>query len=299
MTKKFAVHYYFTGCVLLYLLITLWTPVDPKAIHQYHLTTTQVHLLSVGIIVPVLLIWCLALYAYKRLTDYSSLISNHKDGKLIRLVGQGVGVLALGSPTTAVINSFMTFLSRHRASLLTPSLIITNYFTLIIPLLAFIIIGMAARRLTSNTKYRLSQTMTNALLIAFTCLSVAYCYFIFSNQHITTVYKLPLSILALTVVVPYIFTWFTGMLAVTDLLIYSAKAQGLLYRKGWQFLAYGLGLVILSSIAIQYTTTLTERLSKLHVGWLLGIIYLLILLIASGYVLIARGSNYLKKMEEV
>jgi len=57
--------------------------------------------------------------------------------------------------------------------------------------------------------------------------------------------------------------------------------------------------VILTSITLQYVTTLTDRLTHLRISAVLIILYLLLIMLALGYVMIALGAKKLRKIEEV
>jgi hypothetical protein len=65
------------------------------------------------------------------------------------------------------------------------------------------------------------------------------------------------------------------------------------------YLSYGLLGVIAASIFIQYLTSLSGRLLHWHLSSLLGLIYLLLIIEAVGFVVIALGAKKLQKIEEV
>lgn len=299
MNKQLFSQYYFSACLIIYIILGLAIPPNKAVLKQYHLTVIQAHLLSLAVFIPVIAIWCMSYYGYHRLSQYTTLIAKTKDGKQIRGITRGVKILALGAPTVAIITACLNYGAQQHPNWLTSVTVLNNYFTLVVPLVAFTLIGMVARKLSGQINRPPSQWLTNVLLISFAVISVMYCYFIFSNSSITTIYRLPLSALTLTIILPYVFMWYTGLLGVVDLLVYSGKATGVLYRKGWRWVAGGFAMVILSSISIQYTTTLTQRLLRLTVGPVLLVIYGLLIILGIGYVLIAHGARKLQKMEEV
>jgi len=64
-------------------------------------------------------------------------------------------------------------------------------------------------------------------------------------------------------------------------------------------LALGITIVIISSIIIQYVTTLMNNGNDLSFGSLLLLVYGLLIVEAAGYALIAYGARRLKRIEEV
>jgi hypothetical protein len=142
------------------------------------------------------------------------------------------------------------------------------------------------------------------MLVLFALVCVGYTslvvHFAFSGDlGAGSIYKMPLSLALLTLIVPYIYTWFVGMMAAYEMLVYNAALKGVLYRKSWSMVSVGLGLIILSQITIQCVTTLTRQLSQLHIASILQIVYSLLFLMAAGYIVLAIGVRKLQRIEEV
>jgi hypothetical protein len=113
------------------------------------------------------------------------------------------------------------------------------------------------------------------------------------------VYHMSIWLILTTLAAPYIFMWFTGLPATYELYRYSRKVRGIVYRKSWGLLAFGIGWLIVVSIGLQYLSTVTGRLGNLSIYWLLIIIYSLLLVLCIGFILIATGTRKLRKIEEV
>jgi sulfite exporter TauE/SafE len=97
---------------------------------------------------------------------------------------------------------------------------------------------------------------------------------------------------------PYIYTWFIGLLAAYEIYLYAFKTPGIIYRRALKLLALGLGWTIAVSVLSQYITTLTKvRLLKINA--LLILVYSLLILLAVGYLLVAWGAKKLQRIEEV
>jgi hypothetical protein len=103
----------------------------------------------------------------------------------------------------------------------------------------------------------------------------------------------------MTLVAPYLYAWFLGFVAAYEIYLYSQKASGIIYRRAWAWLTAGLLTVICTSIAMQYLSTMAERLSHLRLTGILVAVYILLLVMAAGYILIAVGSKQLRRIEEV
>jgi hypothetical protein len=93
--------------------------------------------------------------------------------------------------------------------------------------------------------------------------------------------------------------WLIGTRSFYELYKYRLKASGVIYRKFWSLLAVGIVWILVVSILIQFLTTINSRLDKLSLSSLLVLIYILLILLAAGFILIAAGVNKLKKIEEV
>jgi len=111
-------------------------------------------------------------------------------------------------------------------------------------------------------------------------------------------FYLPDWVIVFTLAVPYTFIWCVGFNAVYQLREYKNGVKGTIYKRAFENLSKGFGVIILLSITIQFITTLAAQLSRLNLTPLLLVVYLLILLYAVGYGLVARGSNKLRGIEE-
>lgn len=176
------------------------------------------------------------------------------------------------------------------------------YFNLALPLAGFIFIGRAARGLVDLAKVRPSRLGDNVLALVLTCIGVTYTYLVVGHgavRSFSSFAHLPHLVVLLTLVIPYIYMWYVGLLATYELLLYRKKAPGIVYRKSWGALAFGVGATILLQILLENVSTLTTFLNNLSIAGLVFALYLLIILLAIGYIFIARGARRLQKIEEV
>jgi hypothetical protein len=103
----------------------------------------------------------------------------------------------------------------------------------------------------------------------------------------------------LTIVVPYIYSWYLGLLAAYELHIYTKKVKGIIFRKSWNTVAFGIVWIIISSIMLQYFATVSAKLNDFSLQTVMLLIYSLLPIIAVGYVLVAIGAKRLTKIEVV
>jgi hypothetical protein len=212
----------------------------------------------------------------------------------------GIGFLAFWFPVTAVFNTYSNWLVEKHVHLVGPVAVTQNYLSLLVPLIGFILISIGARGLSELTKQRPSMLGINIMVIVLALIGVIYVYLVTSTHNrLNTSYHLSTMYILLTLVVPYIYMWFIGILSFYEIFLYRAKIPGILYRQSWQLLASGVGSLIVISILIQYLTTVSERLNRLSLNWVLMVVYALLILIGVAYILVALGVRNLKKIEEV
>lgn len=299
MKKRNLPLYYFLFWVILYAALVIIIPTDKATLEQYNLSPLFAKLLSVTVVLPIIAIWSMAFYGYSKLKSYSKLITNHKDGKAISIIATGLQVLALGLPTASAINTFGNIIARANSDYAQAHGVISIYINLVVPLAAFLVIGIGARNLVYQIKPKSSHLLTYTILFLLAAISVFYTHAVTEHGGINQTFHIPMLILITTVVIPYVTIWYIGIFASIDLFVYSQKVKGIIYKNCWRYVSGGIAMIIVSMITLQYLTTLTNRLTKLPIGSLMLIIYLLLILMAVGYVLVAKGAKGLRKIEEV
>jgi hypothetical protein len=176
--------------------------------------------------------------------------------------------------------------------------IIDNYLSLILPLAAFIFIGLGAHGLRLMVRQYISFYIINALALLVFYIGVVYQHLVIVTANRNSVYHLPFWLILLTIIVPYIFMWFVGLVAAYSLYSYSQKVKGIVYKKSWNFVGTGIGWLILTSMGLQYLTSLVAHLAHLSIYWALAIVYSILIVVSVGFVLIAIGAKGLRAIEE-
>ncbi len=293
--------------VLVYLVLVFSIPPDPATLARYNLTLGQARMLNLAIVVPLLAIWSAAFYGLYRLHTYAKLMRGNDEGRGFVSLAKGIGFLTLGLPISSILSSTLNYFARLHPSSTATMVITINYVNILISIAAFTYIAKGARELVSTTKKvtpSLNQVVT---FLGFLVLSGVYVYLTFQNpirnypaagSHRAT-HFLPDWLILLTIIVPNLYVWYVGFRATADLSFFKEKVKGTIYKQFLGFLAAGIGTVLVSSIFIQFLTALSSLFTNLPLTPLLALIYLLLVIIAAGYVLIAVGAKKLRKIEEV
>lgn len=292
--------YSFVLLAIIYASVNLLAAPPRTTLQKYHISSSSLHLLNATIVVPVIAIWFVALYGYQRLRTYAGYIKDNKDGRQVVKLTRGLMLLAFWLPVSSTLSAVLNMYGVHHPGATPMITIIINYLTLLFPLGAFIWISQGARGLSELSKQRPTPTGTNLMAIVLIVAGVFYGYLVANaHQHVHTIYHMPMLVVLLTLVIPYIYSWFLGILAAYEIHMYSKKVNGIIYRKSWNALAIGLVWIIVFSIVFQYFTTVSAKLNNLSLGWILVIIYTLLPLMAIGYIFVALGAKRLTKIEEV
>lgn len=300
MNKRSKAFISFILLAVVYLSASLIVTPPHATLSHYNISASTLRLLDSTVILPVVAIWFIGLYGYQKLRIYANHVQHGSEGKPISQITDGVAILAFWLPISATSSTTLNLLTHNHPDLLPIVTILNNYISLLFPLIAFIFISRGARRLSEVGTKRPAQSNTHLLAITLICMAVFYAYLV-TKAHATlfTIYHMPLELVLLTIAVPYVFTWYLGLTSVSDLQTYGQSVRGLIYRKGWGRLSFGIIWLVIMFIIFQFVTTVSARLNDLSLGLLLLIMYGLLIILAVGYVLIALGAKQLTKIEEL
>jgi hypothetical protein len=296
----------YTILVIIYVLLIVLLPANHTIMREHRLTAAEYHVLQLLIALPLTLIWFAAFYGYSKLEEYT--LSIHKTAEAVGFtrLTQGCAWIAWSLPIHSIITLNIRVLSDAHPEIKPAAVIIGNYIDLLFPLIGFTLIGMASRHLFDRTKMTLSAASIRGITILFVAGGVLYCYLIFrqfTGTGLTAAnnpYYLPVWLTVLSLVVPYLYAWFAGLLAVYELVTYGRHVRGVLYRQAMHLLVIGLFTMIIGSIAFQYTHSF-QPTSDSHLALGPYLLFSLLFQIISGigFVMIALGAQRLKKIEEV
>lgn len=291
--------YGYLAFLAVYIGFTLLPAPARATLALYHVTPLELRLINVSFIVLLAVIWYAGFYGYTKLRAYVQLIRREKDGKHVATLTTGLLLMVMWLPVSQSITSVLNFVVAHHPRLVAAMSIIENYINLALPLTGIILIGLGARGLSEIVRQRPTHAAINALSLVLIYIGLIYLRLVATTQNRASVYHMGGWLILLTIVAPYIYMWFHGLLATYEILNYRQKVAGIVYRRSWGLLARGIGWLVVMSIAVQYLTTLDARLMHLRIYWLLAIIYSLLLVYSLGFILIALGARKLQKIEEV
>jgi hypothetical protein len=300
MKVKSKIFYWYAAFALIHIGLTLLPAPARETLVKYHLSSGDLKALQFTLLIPSLVMWFAVFYGYQRLHAYSQIIKGNKDGKQVAKLAHGLLALAVGIPLNSILSDVLTLFARHHPDFIATATVISNYTSVLYPLIAFIFISMGARGLIGIARVRVPLLATNITTLVAIILGVVFCDLIARAHHdLITTYHLSYSLVMLTLAIPYLYIWFLGLFAVVEIYLYSRHVAGIVYRHSWNELALGLGAIIVLDITLQYLGTLSSWLSGLSLSGLLLLLYVLLFLLAAAFIVVALGTKKLIRIEEV
>jgi hypothetical protein len=300
MNIKLLVLWSYVILFLAYAIGTILIPPEPGLLQRYHITLLHLHVLDSTIIILYGAIWFCALYGFNTLYEYLKIIKKNKDGKALMKITVGIGFLAYWLPVSSNFTLYTSYLVDKNPNLTNLIGALQNYLSLILPLIGFIFISIGARFLCELTKQRIGLRVLNSLMLLLIAIGVTYTHLISTTDNkINAGYHEAIPYVLITFAIPYIYMWGIGILSAYEIHQYRLKAPGVVYRKSWRMLAFGLGSLISITIILQYLITISQKLDRMSFNWILMLVYVLLIVIEIAYVLIAIGVRALKRIEEV
>lgn len=299
--------YLFVVLVAIYAVLVLALPVDHRLLVYYNLSILSLRLIELTYLIPEIIIWSLAYFGFSKILNYSKTIGTYKDGKQMKKLAIGIGIFAFGGPLVADITSILNAIAQKHLHLIPTSTIVGNYLSAAMALSAFLFLAYGARGLVDSIKWRPPYKAIQLFGIIYVVIAAFFSYLIFHklpnslSLGITAKpqYYLPDWLLLTTLVIPYLYLWFIGGMAVLYIRAYRQKIKGLIYKRSLYSLEIGFSILIASHVILQYLTIISSKLITLKLVPLLSIIYPLLIVEALGYIFIAFGAMQLQKIEEI
>lgn len=290
---------------LIYLLLVFLLPANSRALHDYHLSALEYRILLFSVGIPSLVVWFVAFFGYSKLQEYAHSIKKTPEADAFESLARGCVWLAWSLPIPAIVGLLTGAIANVWPSFYPGATIIVNYTYLIFPLVGFSIIGTASRELLNRTKIQVSAANARGIMLLFVIGGALYCYLTFRRFDPSSLggtdnpYYMPIWLMLLTVIIPYLYAWFIGLLATYEITRYSKQVRGVLYRQAMQLLVAGLVAVIAGSIALQYISSVQPPTGHLTLNYRLLLIITFRIVTGIGFALLAVGAQRLKKIEEV
>lgn len=305
MPKKYA---FLLGVfIVAYMILTFGVPSDADWLERLGLSDLQFRLIRLTLALPLVMIWFLAFYGSATFKAYALKIIGSPDGRAFNVLANGLMVLALALPVSSITSATLRYLSRMHPEFTAAAVITNRYISLGLAIIAFVLIHRGAKSLVALTAKKSAGSTYVWSVIAALTIGGPYTYLIITNSANSipdpsialAIYYLPAWLVVATIVTPYVWVWYLGIKSAVFILFYKKHIQGLVYRQALGRLAAGIGIVVGGSIVVQLLTPLSSQLVNWGLGSLLTLVYLLVVIVAIGYVLIALGAKRLKKIEDV
>lgn len=297
----------FVALSLAYLAQAVFFTANKSALVKYHITRGQDLVISLTFAVVLIAIWIVGLFGYVWLRAYSEAISEGEDGAAFTAISRAVLLIALWLPASTVVGGFLAhFYTVHPAT--SANLVrLNNYLNVGYLLATFWCMYNASKQLLGVLKRRPVLKAPQLLNVIFICFAALYVLLALhdptrraptANVAVASYYE-PDWLIVLTLLIPRLIMWFLGALAVQNIYLYQKRVKGVLYKASLAKLALGVGSAVVVTIIIRCIQSLAEPLSRLHLGPVLAVIYVLLIVISVGYILIAKGARDLRKIEEL
>lgn len=290
---------------MFYVALIFMLPANEDTMRAFHLSPMGYRTALLTLTLPLMAAWLMAFAAYGRLCEYLSLIRRSPEETHFEKLATGMKWLAWSLPVPAVAALLLSALANEWNVFYPASIIITNYLNLALALIAFSIIGVASRGLVNRANLKFNTMVSRMIVLSFLLGGVVYCYLTFQRLDLSSIgsthnpYFLPVWLMVLSVIIPYLYAWFVGLLAAYELTLFSHQTEGVLYRQALRMLAVGLAVVIASLVILQYINGVQPRVGHLIFGYhtLLGAV--LHAISGVGFILMLTGASRLKKIEEI
>lgn len=281
-------------------VLALGLPPDPYDLARMHITSGAYRLAVGLLLVPYIIIWFTAFYTFAKLQEYNRYVKKSTEGRAFRKLTAGMGILAFGLAVPTLALLFFRAIGQVHPGFRTVGTVMNDYLTLFVPLVAFTFFSTAARQLVRSTRVQSGLLSIRLSVIFFLALSTVYTRLTLHNYDLhPDLYYLNVFFLLVTIVIPYLYTWFLGLFSAFEFRVYAQQVKGLLYRQALRQFAAGVTIVICGSIAIQFVNGTVEARISRSLGSILLVEYILLIIVAIGLLLMAFGTKKLKKIEEV
>lgn len=289
---------------LVYEILTWLAPVNLIAQSKYQISEFKLKLIGLTITIPILIIWLLSVYGANAVRRYAVAIQKSKDGKGYYYLSIGIFALVF----QLIASSFISLIIRFSPDYEKGLRIFSVYESALLALLAFGALAYGSKKLIDFAGFnKESRKYYWIPIIAVGLIGVLYTKAILANKYrliapeagSQSTYGVSDNFIFMTIVPIYILAWFAGLYALTNVIIFQNKIKGIIYKQSFKDFAFGFGLIIGMSIALQFFSQASSYFVKISLSKILLILYAIIVVIVVGYVCIARGAKKLLKLESV
>jgi hypothetical protein len=294
--------------VLAYISVIFFLEPDARTLTRYGLDATQLRLVSLTVIIPMMAIWFAMFFSIVNVGKYAQTIRGAAEGKGFRLLTLGLIALGLTMPVNSILSRILSYNVQHGVITQSAATITTTHLNITGTLLGFFLLFIGSQKLAKTIKRaHVPEGKMAWAGLTLAAISGIYSYVTLLNPSrqvpvapaTIATYAMPDWLIAFTIVLPYILLWSFGIYATLLLGAYLRNVGGLLYQKALKKMRTGFFLVIITSIGLQFLTAISTAFAGWGLSATLALVYVLLVIIAIGYIYIALGAKGLAKLEEV
>ena len=285
--------------------VTLVKP-NEVALKKYDITATDARLLALSIAIPYILIWLIALMGYLRLKTYTDAIKKGIDYPGFRLITLGVLWLALWLPLSTILNNEVVHIYEARNDLVVPIVRLNNYLNLFLLFPGFVYVFLGSRKLTNLAKTTI-RTPNQLFVLFYIAFAAIYTLTVLNDPvkreasgiAIKATYYMPDWLIVSTIVIPRLIMWYLGFHAVQNIFLYRHKIKGTLYKVALHKFAFGLCVIVVASIVLRVFQSSTSQLGRLSLTAVFILLYLILIMLTSGFIWMSTGAKKLLYIENL
>ena len=285
---------------LAYVFITVTTPMRRNPYHISHGTEI---LIQASIFILIGIIWYVALGGASAFKNYSSMVSDAKEAPGLNNIANGLLWAATYLVAVALAGSIVQYFATSSFS--DTLSILRDHLTALVVLVAFVYLYIGSQQLAYVAKFDTWNRNTMIIVAIYMIFAIA---FVIAFTHASvpppgstrnSLSILPHRLLLFTLILPYLISWFLGILACVNISRYAKRVKGILYRRALVNLVRGIITVIAFGIILQLLTFSVRFLTGLSLNSILLIIYAIIILYGLGFWFIRSGAKMLARIEVV
>lgn len=294
-----------SGLTIIYVAVIFLLPNSSSSLMSMHLDSIDFNVVTLIAAIPSIIVWFIAFWGYTKLRAYAQAIKKTKEGPHFNRLATGITWLAWSLPITAIISHTLDGIANKHVNFHPSAIIISNYADMLLPLIAFIIIASAAKGILGSTGVDLGKISARIIMVVFVIAGVSYCSLTLRAFDLTSLsstdnpYFLPAWLMVLTLIIPFLYSWFIGLLAAYEITLSAYQTKGILYKRALFFLVAGLVAIIVSSIIVQYLNSVLPSTGHLVINYKTLVVIGFRVIDGIGFILLTIGANRLKKIEEV
>jgi hypothetical protein len=282
-------------------LLSLYSP-SSTADRLYHLSQFHRFALQLTIVVPLIIIWFVALWGAITFRTYANIIQGSPESRGLSLIANGLMWLLVYLVTLSLGGVLLPYFAQ--TSWVNTFVVLRNHLPVISSLIGFGLLCLGSLRLRVSTPFRVWTRGALVLVLLMSALAGVFVWlFLMTESPLprngVPAYVLSKETLVFTLVLPYCWSWFLGLLAALNLTRYARRVNGIIYRQAIRDLAWGVAGAVVMVASIQLITLSSRFLTRLELGALLLVVYVLLAICAVGFLLVRSGARKLTRIEVV